>query len=86
MVERVVIAGASGVIGAAAVEAFSARGCEVVALSRRRPVLPPSVRYSHVPLDLTDVQACVDFAQRIGGASHLVYAVVAEAPCPPTLR
>lgn len=80
MAERVVVAGASGVIGAAAVETFAARGFDVVALSRRKPILPPSVVYSHVPLDLADAEACQDFAQRLGGASHMVYAAVAEAP------
>lgn len=80
MPERVIVAGASGVIGSAAVETFSEKGFEVVALSRRRPVLPLAVRYTHVPLDLTDAKACEHFVQGIGGASHLVYAAVAEAP------
>jgi len=80
MVERVVIAGASGVIGAAAVETFAARGFDVVALSRRKPALPASVQYSHVPLDLADAPACGHFVRQIGGASHLVYAAAAEAP------
>lgn len=80
MAERVFIAGASGVIGASVVEVFAAQGFEVVALSRRRPILPASIRYSHMPLDLADAAACEAFVRQNGGASHLVYAAVAEAP------
>ena len=58
MAERtVLVAGATGLVGLAAVEHFAARsGWQVVALSRRRPELPAGVR--HLPVDLTDAAAC----------------------------
>jgi len=79
MAEQVVIAGASGVIGASAVAAFAERGFEVVALSRRRPVLPERIDFTHVSVDLADADACRAFAATIGRNSRLVYAAVAEA-------
>jgi len=58
MTRRVAIAGASGVIGTAACEAFAQAGYEVLALSRRRPILPPEVQVQAVSLDLTNPTAC----------------------------
>ena len=50
---RILIAGAGGVVGAAAVEHFAALpDWQVTGLSRRPLQLPPGVR--HVPADLTD--------------------------------
>jgi nucleoside-diphosphate-sugar epimerase len=77
---RILVVGASGVIGAAAVERFAAEGFEVVAASRRKPVLPASVAFEHVPLDLDDAAACQAAVAAMGPVSHLVYAAVAEKP------
>ena len=53
----ILIAGASGVVGAAAVEHFAALpDWEVIALSRRPVPLPEGVQ--HVSVDLTDAAAC----------------------------
>jgi len=80
MPDCVLIAGASGVIGAAAVEHFAREGYDVVALSRRSPVLPDDVGCRHLPLDLTDAQACRDVVGSVGRADLFVYAAVAEEP------
>ena len=72
--------GASGVIGAATVEKFAREGWEVVALSRRRPVLPPSVNFEHVEVDLTDGDGCAAALSYMPPMTHMVYAAVAEAP------
>jgi len=77
---RLLVAGASGVIGAATVEHFASRGWDVVALSRRRPVLPDDVAFDHVSADLTDPAACVQAVAAMGPVTHMVYAAVAEAP------
>jgi len=79
MTRRVAIAGASGVIGTAACEAFAQAGYEVLALSRRRPILPPEVQVQAVSLDLTNPTAC---AAALNGTriTHLVYAAVSEEP------
>jgi nucleoside-diphosphate-sugar epimerase len=53
-------------------------GCEVVALSRRRP--PDLHGARHVPIDLTDPAQCAGVAPQLQGATHLVYAALYEAP------
>lgn len=77
---RILIVGASGVIGAAVVEKFAAEGFEVVALSRRRPTLSPSVSFHHLSVDLTDRVQCARAVDEMRPVTHMVYAAVAEAP------
>lgn len=79
MTRRVAIAGASGVIGTAAVEAFAAEGFEVFALSRREPITDRAI-FRHMPLDLTDAKACRQAIHTLGPISLCIYAAVAEAP------
>lgn len=77
----VLIAGASGVIGEAALAHFVGSGdWKVVALSRRPPYPVSSVNYYHAQLDLTDPEACARAASDLAGVTHLVYAAVAEQP------
>lgn len=75
---HVMIAGASGVIGRAAVARFARAGWRVTAVSRRDPGLPET--YRHVPLDLTDGAACADAVAGLDPVTHLVYAAVYEEP------
>jgi len=78
---HLVVAGASGVIGAAAVEHFAAReGWSVTGLSRRRPVLGADCVFEHVGVDFNDVAACQSALASRPPATHLVYAAVEEAP------
>ena len=75
----ILIAGASGVVGAAAVEHFAALpDWEVLALSRRPFPLPEGVR--HVPLDLTDAAACRAAAASLSGVTHVMFAALYELP------
>ncbi len=76
----VAIAGASGVIGAAAVEAFAEAGWDVIAVSRRQPFVPAGTRFRHLSLDLSNAAGCREALAGIGAVSHLVYAAVSEAP------
>ena len=77
--KKVVIAGATGLVGNAALRHFGAAGgCDVVALSRRRPRELHSAR--HVPIDLTDSAQCRRAVAELQGATHLVYAALYEAP------
>jgi len=77
--KKVVVAGATGLVGAAALRHFgSSGGCEVIALSRRKPRDLHGAR--HVPIDLTDAAQCAGSAQQLQGATHLVYAALYEAP------
>jgi nucleoside-diphosphate-sugar epimerase len=76
---RILIAGASGVVGAAAVEHFaSLPDWQVVALSRRPVALPPGVR--HVSVDLTDAAACRQAMHGLGDTTYLLYAALYEKP------
>ncbi|MBC7732856.1 MAG: NAD(P)H-binding protein, partial [Bacteriovorax sp.] len=75
----ILIAGASGVVGAAAVAHFAALpDWQVLALSRRPSPLPGRVR--HVSLDLTDAAACAAAAPGLGEATHVLFAALYELP------
>jgi nucleoside-diphosphate-sugar epimerase len=77
--KKVVVAGATGLVGNAALRHFgSTGGCEVVALSRRKPRDLHGARYVHA--DLTDPAQCAGTAAELRGATHLVYAALYEAP------
>jgi nucleoside-diphosphate-sugar epimerase len=77
--KKVVVAGATGLVGNAALRHFGASGgCDVVALSRRKPRDLFCAR--HVQIDLTDAAQCRSIAAELQGATHLVYAALYEAP------
>ena len=77
--KKVVVAGATGLVGGAALRHFGSTGkCEVVALSRRKPRALHGGRY--VQIDLTDPAQCARAATELQGATHLVYAALYEAP------
>lgn len=75
----ILIAGASGVVGSAAVEYFSTfPEWDVLALSRRPSSLPEGVR--HVAVDLTDAAACVAAAKSLSHVTHVMFAALYELP------
>src|SRR5882672_569253 len=77
--KKVVVAGATGLVGNAALRHFgSVGGAEVVTLSRRKPRELYGAR--HVPIDLTDPAQCSRAATELQGATHLIYAALYEAP------
>jgi nucleoside-diphosphate-sugar epimerase len=77
--KKIVVAGATGLVGNAALRHFGASdGCEVVALSRRK--LRELYGARHVPIDLTVPVQCAQAAPELQGATHLVYAALYEAP------
>ena len=80
MTGTVLVAGASGLVGAAAVDAFSRAGYEVIAVSRRTPEVDEGTRFTHLPLDLQDAAACAAAAPELAGVTHVVYAAVYEKP------
>lgn len=77
---KVLIVGATGVVGGSALRHFAGCGdCEVIAVSRR----PPRIRdagYTHLPVDLTDSDACIAAFGRLRDVTHLVYAALYERP------
>ncbi|WIX77300.1 NAD-dependent epimerase/dehydratase family protein [Amycolatopsis carbonis] len=74
----VLVAGASGLVGAACVTAFAQAGWDVLAVSRRAPETDEP--FEHVPLDLTDAAAVAGVAGRFADVTHLVYTAVFEKP------
>ena len=76
---KVLIVGASGLVGTAAANSFIEAGWNVVATSRRYPDLITG-SFEHAPLDLQDHEACAAFAQRHTDISHVVYTAVYELP------
>jgi len=80
MTDTVLVAGASGLVGLAAVERFLADGHEVVAVSRREPEVAGEGPWRHLALDLRDASRCQAAAGELGGVTHVVYAAVHELP------
>lgn len=72
----VLVAGASGLIGAACVEQFANAGWRVLALSRRAP--ETDAPCEHLPLDLRSPET-ID-PTSLAGVTHVVYAAVFEKP------
>ncbi len=80
MARTVLVAGASGLVGAAAVDAFLDDGWDVVAVSRRMPEVFSERPFTHLPLDLQDEAACRQALAGLEGVSHVVYTAVYEKP------
>jgi nucleoside-diphosphate-sugar epimerase len=79
MAKKVVVAGATGLVGGAVLRHFGLSGdCDVLALSRRKPRESYGAR--HVAIDLTDAAQCLRAATEFKDATHLVYAALYEAP------
>lgn len=76
--KKVIVAGASGLVGSAAVRHFGALpDWDVVAVSRRPPLdVPPGVQ--HVAIDLTDQRSCAQVFGAMSDITHVVYTAVAE--------
>jgi nucleoside-diphosphate-sugar epimerase len=76
---KVLIAGASGLVGQAAARHFaSLPDWDVVAVSRRRPVHAESVEW--LPLDLNDPIECTRALSSLRDVTHVVYAALFETP------
>lgn len=76
--KTVLVAGATGLVGYAALKHFvAAPDTDVIAISRRKP---PGLTVRHLPLDLTDQTACRSAADVLQPVTHLVYAALFELP------
>jgi len=77
-VNTVLIAGASGVVGRAALETFAAApGWRAIGLSRRTPDTESG---EHVAVDLTDADACARIVCAFPETTHVVYTALYEKP------
>lgn len=75
---KVVVAGASGLIGVAAIESFLNAGWDVVGISRRKPVLPSGRDFEFVSVDLRDEKASNEVLSGLAGVTHVAYAAIYE--------
>ncbi|MCU1626085.1 MAG: short-chain dehydrogenase [Pseudonocardia sp.] len=80
MANTVLIAGASGVVGAACVDRFLDDGWNVIAVSRRQPEIFSDKPFRHLPLDLQDEAATRAGVQDLPEVTHVVYTAVFEKP------
>lgn len=80
MTKKILVAGASGVIGYAALQRFAAEpGWSAIGVSRRKPVgLPANVE--HLSVDLTDTAATHAAFGNLRDVTHVVYAALYEKP------
>ena len=77
--KKVLIAGATGLVGYATMKHLARQpGCEVIALSRRRPDETHGARWR--ALDLRDAAACAALMPELADVTHLVYAALYERP------
>ena len=80
MARTVLVAGASGVVGVSAVEAFLRDGWDVIALSRRRPETAATRDFRHLAVDLRDAESSRRALSELRGVTHVVYAALFEKP------
>ena len=61
---KVLVTGASGLLGVAAIEKFLAAGWQVVGVSRRKPELPSSRDIDFLSVDLRDEERAAPHSSR----------------------
>ena len=76
--KKIVIAGASGLVGGAALARFAQRDdWDVVAISRRPPLMPLG-NATHISIDLGNREDCIRSARELSNVTHVVYAALNE--------
>jgi nucleoside-diphosphate-sugar epimerase len=73
---KVLVAGASGLIGVAAIESFLSAGWDVVGISRRKPELPSGRDFGFIPVDLRDEKAAREALSALADITHVAYAPI----------
>jgi nucleoside-diphosphate-sugar epimerase len=68
---KVLVAGASGLIGVAAIESFQAAGWDVVGTSRRKPELPSGRDFPFISVDLRDDKAVRQTLSPLADVTHV---------------
>jgi nucleoside-diphosphate-sugar epimerase len=75
---KVLVAGASGLIGVAAIEVFLSAGWNVVGISRRKPALPSGRSFDFISVDLRDEHAAREALSSLSDVTHVAYAAIYE--------
>jgi nucleoside-diphosphate-sugar epimerase len=75
---KVLVAGASGLVGVAAIESFLAAGWDVVGISRRKPELPSGRDFQFISVDLRDDKVAHQALSPLAEITHVAYAAIYE--------
>ena len=77
---KVLVTGASGLLGVAAIEKFLSAGWEVVGVSRRKPELPSGRDVQFLSVDLRDEEAARAAFEPLTDITHIAYTALHEKP------
>ena len=77
---QVLVTGASGLLGVAAIEKFLSAGWEVVGVSRRKPELPSGRDVEFLAVDLRDEEAARNAFEPLTDITHIAYTALHEKP------
>jgi nucleoside-diphosphate-sugar epimerase len=77
---KVLVTGASGLLGVAAIEKFLSAGWNVVGVSRRKPELPSGRDVRFLPVDLRDKEAARAAFEPLTDVTHIAYTALHEKP------
>jgi nucleoside-diphosphate-sugar epimerase len=80
MSNKVLVTGASGLLGVAAIEKFLSAGWEVIGVSRRKPELPSDREIEFLSVDLQDRDASRAAFEPLTGITHIAYTALHEEP------
>ena len=80
MSNKVLVTGASGLLGVAAIEKFLSAGWEVVGVSRRKPELLSGQEIEFVSADLRDREATRAAFEPLTDITHIAYTALHEKP------
>lgn len=75
---HVLVSGATGLVGRAAMQHFAEKGYRVTAVSRRRPV--DTYGADHIAVDLDDERACDEAFGSLDDVTQIVFAALYEQP------
>ncbi|MEH2567594.1 SDR family oxidoreductase [Bradyrhizobium sp. AZCC 2289] len=77
---KVLVTGASGLLGVAAIEKFLSAGWEVVGVSRRKPELPSGRDVEFLSVDLQDEETARAAFEPLTDITHIAYTALHEKP------
>ena len=77
---KVLVTGASGLLGVAAIEKFLSAGWDVVGVSRRKPELPSGRDIEFLSVDLRDEEAARAAFEPLTDITHIAYTALHEMP------
>jgi nucleoside-diphosphate-sugar epimerase len=80
MSNKVLVVGASGLLGVAAIDRFLSAGWDVIGVSRRKPELPSGRRVEFLAVDLRDEAASRAAFEPQTDVTHIVYTALREEP------